>query len=55
MQRAQKENSPKISETIKKLAIELNTNFSKEEDQIAKGRISHEKMLTIPGHKGNEN
>jgi hypothetical protein len=46
-------NSPKINEPIKKWATELNRTFSKEEVQMAKK--THEKMLTIPGHKGNEN
>jgi hypothetical protein len=45
-------NSPKINDPIKKWAIELNRTFSKEEVQTAK---KHEKMLTIPGHKGNAN
>jgi uncharacterized coiled-coil protein SlyX len=42
----------KINEPIKKYATELNRTFSKEETQMAK---THEKMLTIPGHKGNAN
>jgi hypothetical protein len=46
-------NSPKINEPIKKWATELNRIFSKEEIQMAKK--THEKMLTIPGHKGNAN
>jgi hypothetical protein len=46
-------NSPKINEPIKKWATELNRTFSKEEIQMTK-KI-HEKMLTIPGHKGNAN
>jgi hypothetical protein len=33
-------------------ATELNRTFSKEEVQMAK---THEKNLTIPGHKGNAN
>jgi hypothetical protein len=32
--------------------MELNRTFSKEEVLMAK---KHEKMLTIPGHKGNAN
>jgi hypothetical protein len=46
-------NSPKINEPIKKWETELNRTFSKEEVQMAK-KI-HEKLLTIPGHKGNAN
>jgi hypothetical protein len=45
-------NSPKINESIKKWTMELNRTFSKEEIQMA---IKHEKMFTIPGHKGNAN
>jgi hypothetical protein len=45
-------NSPKINEPIKKWATELNRNFSKEDVRMAK---THEKMLTISGHKGNAN
>jgi hypothetical protein len=45
-------NSPQVNEPIKKWAIELNRTFSKEEVQMDK---NHEKMLTIPGHKGNAN
>jgi hypothetical protein len=45
-------NSPQINEPIKKWAIELNRTFSREETQKAK---KHEKMLTVPGHKGNAN
>jgi hypothetical protein len=39
-------NFPQINETI-------NRTFSKEKIQMAKK--AHEKMLTIPGHKGNAN
>jgi hypothetical protein len=46
-------NSPKINEPIKKWAAELNRTFSKEKIQMAKK--THEKMLTISGHKGNSN
>jgi hypothetical protein len=46
-------NSPKINEPIKKWATELNRTFSEEKVQMAKK--THEKMLTIPGHKGNAN
>jgi hypothetical protein len=45
--------SPKINSPMKKWANELNSAFSKEEIQMAK--ITWKKMLTIPGHKGNEN
>jgi hypothetical protein len=37
-------NSPQINEAIKKWATELNN-----------GQKTHEKMVTIPGHKGNAN
>jgi hypothetical protein len=37
---------------MKKWSSELNRTFSKEEIQMPK---KHEKMLTIPGHKGNAN
>jgi hypothetical protein len=46
-------NFPKINKPIKKWAAELNRTFSKEEIQMAKK--THEKMLTIPGHKANAN
>jgi hypothetical protein len=46
-------NSPKLKESIKKWVTELNRTFSKEEIQMAKK--THEKILTIPGHKGNAN
>jgi hypothetical protein len=45
--------SPKINEQMKKWTTELNRTFSKEEVQMAKK--THEKMLTIPGLKGNSN
>jgi hypothetical protein len=48
-----KPNSPKINEPIKKWATELNRIFSKEEIQMVKK--THEKMLTISGHKGKAN
>jgi hypothetical protein len=48
----QKLNSPQMNELVKKCATELNRTFSKEEIQMTK---KHEKMLTIPGHKGNAN
>jgi hypothetical protein len=38
---------------MKKCANELNRAFSKEEVQMAKK--TQEKMITIPGHKGNAN
>jgi hypothetical protein len=46
-------NSPKNNEPRKKWATELNGTFSKEEIQMVKK--AHEKILTIPGHKGNAN
>jgi hypothetical protein len=46
-------NSSKINELKRKWATELNRTFSKEETQIAKK--THDKMLTISGHKGNAN
>jgi hypothetical protein len=45
-----KQNSPQISEPIKKWATELNRTFSKQEVQIA----THEKNAH-PGYKGNAN
>jgi hypothetical protein len=42
-------NSPKINESIKKWATELNRTFSKDKIQMA--RKTQEKMLTIPSHK----
>jgi hypothetical protein len=45
-------NFPKINEPIKKWATELNRTFSKEKVQMVK---THEKVFTIPGHKGNAN
>jgi transcription initiation factor TFIIIB Brf1 subunit/transcription initiation factor TFIIB len=46
-------NSPKINETIKKWASELDRTFSKEEIQMAKKHMK--KMLTFSSHKGNAN
>jgi hypothetical protein len=43
--------SQKVNDPIKKWAKELNRAFSKEEVQMK----THEKMFTIPGHKGNTN
>jgi hypothetical protein len=45
-------NSPQMNDPIKKQTTELNRTFSKGEVQMTK---KHEKMLTIPGHKGNAN
>jgi hypothetical protein len=45
-------NSPQINEPIKNWATELDITFSKFFVQMAK---KHEKLLTIPGHKGNAN
>jgi hypothetical protein len=44
-------NSTKINEPIKKWATELNRINSKKSKE--KKKKKHEKMLTIPGHKGN--
>jgi hypothetical protein len=44
-------NSQIVNDQIKKWATELNRTFSKEEVQMAKK--THEKMLTILGHKEN--
>jgi hypothetical protein len=46
-------NSPKINESIKKWASELNRTFSKEEIQMAKK--THEKILTVSSNEGNAN
>jgi hypothetical protein len=46
-------NSSKINDLIKKWAMELNRTFSKEQVQMT--QKTHEKMLTILGHKGNAN
>jgi hypothetical protein len=46
-------NSPKINEPIKKWATELNRTFFK--GRSPNGKKTHEKMLTILGHKGNAN
>jgi hypothetical protein len=43
----------KLNFPMKKWANEVNRAFSKEEVQMAKK--THEKLLTIPGHKGNAN
>jgi translation elongation factor EF-Tu-like GTPase len=54
IQRAQKLNSAKINEPIKKWATELTKqNFFKRRN--SNGQKAHEKMLTISGHKGNAN
>jgi hypothetical protein len=45
-------NSPKINEPIKKWATELNNIFKGRNPNDQK---THEKMFTIPGHKGNAN
>jgi hypothetical protein len=46
-------NSPKINDPMKKWANKQNRAISKEQVQMAEK--THEKMLTIPGHKGNAN
>jgi hypothetical protein len=46
-------NFQEVNDPMKKWANELNRAFSKEEVQMTKK--THEKMLTIPGHKGNAN
>jgi hypothetical protein len=51
----QKTKLPKINEPTKKWATELNRMFSKKEIQMTKKKHTHEKMLTIPGHKRNAN
>jgi uncharacterized protein YeaO (DUF488 family) len=43
----------KFNDSLKKWANELNRPFSKEDIQMTKK--THEKMLTILGHKGNQN
>jgi hypothetical protein len=45
-------NSPKLNEPIKKWATEVNELFQKKKSKWPK---THEKMLTILGHKGNAN
>jgi hypothetical protein len=52
MQVVQKSKLPQINEQSKKGETELNRTVLKEEIQMGK---KHEKMLTIPGHKGNAN
>jgi hypothetical protein len=46
-------NSPKFNDSMKTWAKELSRAFSKEEVQMTKK--THEKMLSFPGHKGNQN
>jgi hypothetical protein len=46
-------NSLKINEPINKWATELNSYFFKEINP--NGQKTHDKMFTIPGHKGNAN
>jgi hypothetical protein len=46
-------NSPKANEPIKKWATELNSTFFKRRN--SNGQKTHEKMLTISGHKRNPN
>jgi hypothetical protein len=46
-------NSPKINEPIKNWATELRQNVLK--GKSPNGQKTHEKMLNIPGHKGNAN
>jgi hypothetical protein len=53
MQVSQNTELPQINGSIKRWATELNRTFSKEEIQIVKK--THEKMLILPGHKGNAN
>jgi hypothetical protein len=45
-------NSSQINEPIKKWATELNKFFK---GRNPNGQKTHEKMLTVPGHKGNAN
>jgi hypothetical protein len=46
---------PQINEPKKKWTTDINRTFSKEEIQVAPPQKNREKMLTIPGHKGNAN
>jgi hypothetical protein len=52
--RVQKLNSPNTKDLMNKWANELNRTFSNEDVQIVKKKTL-EKMLTIPGCKGNAN
>jgi hypothetical protein len=52
IQGAQKTKPPKINEPIKKWATELQNFFQGRNPNDQK---THEKMLTISGHKGNAN
>jgi hypothetical protein len=45
-------NFPKVNEPIKRWATELNNFFKR---RNSRGQKTHEKMLTISGHKGKAN